>query len=139
MRSPRSVLALGLLIGLIVGISLTRLLASDELTHYRGGMLLADGALARALNEQLAGQGAANATIRVTATYRARGGKYCRTFSVTGSAPLAGLACRDGGDWQIQKLLSAVNAATSLELSTSVSGPPLTSPAETQLRAHDWQ
>lgn len=138
-RSPRWVLVLGLLIGLAGGIFLTRLLTGSELTQYRDGSLLASGPLARMLNEQLVGHASDQAPIRVTATYRARGGNYCRLFSIAGTQSLSGLACRNGSRWQVQTLLSGVNASSPLELNKYISGPALTAVAEAQLRSHDWQ
>ncbi|HWW19476.1 MAG TPA: hypothetical protein VNZ06_01610 [Steroidobacteraceae bacterium] len=138
-RSPRSVLVVGLAIGALAGACLTRLLTGDELTQYRHGTLLAQGALASALNEQLVGHVPQSTSIRVTATYRGRGGNYCRTFSVTGAASLTGLACRNGAQWQLQTLLSGANSSSGLELNKYFSAAPLSSVAEAQLRSHDWQ
>ena len=95
-RSPRVVLTMGLVIGLAAGILLVRAQSGRALTRYQRGALLAQGALAQALNEQLVGRVPSGANIRVTSTYRARNGSYCRTFAVAGSQSLAGLACRAG-------------------------------------------
>lgn len=66
----------------------------------RGGVLLARGALARALDRQLALDGG---PIRIGLTFRNAEGRWCRTFA---SAPdrLAGLACREPRGWTAQVL-----------------------------------
>lgn len=140
-RTPRYILAAGLAVGLLVGISITRLFTGNELTLASNGRLFAHGALDRALNEQLAGHGAesANTPIRVTATYRTRDGNTCRSFSVAGSAPLTGLACRASSHWQIQGLLTSASASAEQELTKYMNAPALTPAAESQLRGHDWQ
>lgn len=138
-RSPRVVLMMGLVIGLAAGILLMRAQSGRALTGYQHGVLLAQGALAQALNEQLVGRAPSGASIRITSTYRARNGNYCRTFAVAGSQSLAGLACRAGDQWQVQTLLSNAGPSSLLELNRSIGGTPLSSTAETALRAHDWQ
>jgi hypothetical protein len=140
--SPRFVLAASLIIGVTIGAGLARLSASSALTQYRNGELLAQGPLARALNEQITGHASPTARIRIVATYRNRSGNYCRTFSIAGSQSLAGLACRERDQWQLQMLLNnaaGTAPALSLELNKNLNGAALTTAAETALRSHDWQ
>jgi hypothetical protein len=139
LKSPRFVLATGLAIGLAAGMLLARLSGPDALTAYRNGVLTAEGALARALNEQLSGQASPHARIRVIASYRSRYGAYCRSFAVSGPQGLAGIACRNREQWQVQTLLNnAAGPPPLLELNRSIINAPLTAATEAQLRAHDW-
>jgi hypothetical protein len=137
-KSPRLILLTSVAIGLAGGLLLARLQNGTALTEYRNGVLLARGPLERALNEQLVAQTPATASIRATATYRAKGDVYCRTFLVSGAQPLSGLACRSGAQWRIASLLGN-DSAQSLEGGRNISGTALTSAAEVQLRSHDWR
>lgn len=140
LKPPRLMLLACLAIGLTAGIGLARLSTGDALTQYRNGVLTAAGSLARALNQQLSGQAAPGARIRVAGTYRARSGIYCRSFAVSGPQALAGLACRNHEQWQLQTLLNnVVTPSAVLELNKNLSVTPLATAAEAQLRAHDWQ
>jgi hypothetical protein len=139
LRSPRSGLVATLIIGLCVGAFLTYLTTADALTRSQNGALFAHGALNRALNGQITGQPAAS-SVRIGATYRTRSGNYCRTFNVSGTQSLAGLACRSHGRWQLQVVMSnAAAPALQSELNRIGSGAPLGSAEETQLRARNWQ
>jgi hypothetical protein len=62
--------------------------------------LLARGALALALDNQLASQQRGEEPVLIGLTFKAREGNYCRSF-VLGASRTAGLACRVGSDWQI--------------------------------------
>jgi len=66
----------------------------------RGGRLVATGAVAHALDVQLASMGAV-AGLRVQLTFRNHAGDPCRTFT---SPATAGLACREGGAWAIKAI-----------------------------------
>ena len=61
----------------------------------------ADGALAEALDTQLASAPEAASATRIGTTFRDGDGRLCRTFD---GAEVAGFACRDGGAWQIEML-----------------------------------
>lgn len=87
-------LALGLLVGNLVGDR------SGSPVQNRDGSLVAAAALDRALDQQLAANGASNG-IRIGLTFRDRRGSICRSFN-DGAA--SGLACRDSGDWRIRGL-----------------------------------
>lgn len=70
----------------------------------RAGML-ARGALARALAEQLASAQPADAPVRVGLSFVSAAGEYCRTFTLAedgAAGHLAGLACRSAGEWRVQ-------------------------------------
>jgi hypothetical protein len=69
-----------------------------------GGRLVARGQLAGALSRQLASDPAPSSPVRIGVSFAAKGGSYCRSFSV---GPSAGLACRDGETWRIPVLSEA--------------------------------
>ncbi len=100
-----------LAVGLVGGALIQWLSAPAALTEIRDGSMLAHGALARALNEQLAGSPASAAQLRIGLTFRARSGNYCRTFTVSGNRALFGLACRAQQQWQVLTLLGTDSAA----------------------------
>lgn len=68
------------------------------------GRLVARGALAGALSQQLAGSAQAGKPVQIGVSFAARDGSYCRSFSTAASA---GLACRDGDAWRIPVLREA--------------------------------
>lgn len=77
----------------------TGLVATDA-----SGRLIARGALAGALSQQLAGSGQADKAVQIGISFAARDGGYCRSFTAGASA---GLACRDGDTWRIPVLREA--------------------------------
>jgi hypothetical protein len=74
-----------------------------------GGRLVAGGDLENALYAQLA-SAPADAGPRIGMTYRDKSGAICRTFQDGGSS---GLACREGGDWQIRGLFQGSEGQSS--------------------------
>jgi len=112
--------------------------------------------LARALNEQLAGSGAAGAAVRIRLSFRSRSGNYCRTFALSGSRGLAGLACREQAQWQLVNLVGPEGAGAPVAgpnmrmaasglppallqaVSDHISGEPLNAAAEAQARSNGW-
>ena len=92
-----AVLALGLFGGTFIG----RDLVSSPVTVGDGGLYSA-GAVEQALDTQLA-SAPASGDLRVGLTFRDRGGAICRSFA---GAEASGLACRDGGRWQVRGLFA---------------------------------
>ncbi|WP_457442448.1 hypothetical protein [Roseateles sp. P5_E4] len=87
-------MAATLLLGTLIGTRLTPPGATDE------NRLVATGAIAQALDRQLAS--APGGAVAVQVSFKARDGRYCRSFTTTASA---GLACRDGdGAWALQQV-----------------------------------
>jgi len=85
----------------------------------RGGELVARDSLDRALTTQLASQGG---VVKVGLTFRARDGRYCRTFrSVRDN--LAGVACRRDGRW-VTLAATAWTPQPSPDYRTAASGDP---------------
>jgi hypothetical protein len=111
LKVRRYSIAASLAVGLVGGALIQWLSAPAALTEIRDGSMLAHGALARALNEQLAGSPASAAQVRIGLTFRARSGSYCRTFTINGSRALAGLACRTQQQWQVLTLIGADSPA----------------------------
>ena len=91
---------------LALGIGLGTMVAGDRATspvEIRGARMVAAAALDDALDRQLASAGAAG-NVRVGLTFRDQSGTICRSFTDERSS---GLACRDGGDWQVRGLFAA--------------------------------
>jgi anti-sigma factor RsiW len=152
----RLTIAASLVVGVLAGVLLQRLSTSAALTEFHDGSLLARGALARALSEQLAGAAPAGAAVHVGLSFKARTGNYCRTFSVSGNHLMAGLACREQEQWQVLNLVGAEGAGApgngqNLRMAASslppallqavnerISGEPLNAAAEAKARNDDW-
>lgn len=71
-----------------------------------GDRLQAAGRLAQALEHELASM-PQSSDIRLLVSFRDREGHFCRSFSATAGR---GLACRDGGHWQIVALAAPAPA-----------------------------
>ena len=76
-----------------------------------GGGLVAGAALAEALSTQLSDDRSANRPAIAGMSFRDKSGDYCRTFSLTGAAASAGLACREGSQWRIKALAQSPRSA----------------------------
>jgi len=72
------------------------------------GRVIAGGALAQALSEQLSSQDGRGVDIGLS--FRAKSGEYCRTFGARASNPVVGFACRDAEVWRIDMLATAPRA-----------------------------
>ena len=129
--------------GLLIGIGLMNTQAPLMAASNSG--LEARGALAQALDTQLAAEEAGD--VRIGLSFASQDGNYCRTFSVTRSNT-SGLACREGDGWTIamtaqggggevrmagapEAILSAVDAM--------IAGEPLDQSAEEEARARGWR
>jgi hypothetical protein len=115
----------------------------------KDGQIVAQGALARALDGQLAAdQGA----IRIGISFKTADGRYCRTFQ---SAPdrLAGLACRGDGRWIVRTVTASAPTAEAAyrtagdetppevlaAVDQALAGEPLDAKAERAARDHGWR
>ncbi len=102
-------LAASLIVGVLAGYIVPRQSPDGLVTE--NGRLIARGALANALSEQLASTPPdETAPLRVGLSFRGRSGDYCRTFTIIGGGeqpPHAGLACREGPDWRVRILAPA--------------------------------
>jgi hypothetical protein len=72
------------------------------------GRVIAGGALAQALSEQLSSEDGSGVDIGLS--FRAKSGEYCRTFGARAANPVVGFACRDAEVWRIDMLSTAPRA-----------------------------
>ena len=73
----------------------------------QGGKVYAAAALGDALDARLAS--APDGGVRIGLTFRDRSGAICRSFTETAAS---GLACRNGGRWQVRGLVAAPEGQT---------------------------
>ncbi len=147
-------IAASILVGSIAGLLAAQWNTGAELTTFRDGKLLAHGALATALDRQLASATPADAGVHVGLSFKARSGQYCRTFDIAGTEGSAGLACYDQQHWRVVTLIgkpakqgaeSAYRMAGSdipplllQSVSDNISGEPLDAQAELLARDAGW-
>lgn len=138
----------------VVGVAFAQLfLRSSEPLVARNGDLFAEGSLAAALSEQLAGTQADDASVYVGLSFRNRAGDYCRTFHL--DARLAGLACRDEEGWRLKMLTESAAAAGTpgnyrlasaplppavlSAIENEIEGEPLDADGEAAARQRGWR
>jgi hypothetical protein len=150
-------LAAGLALGVWIGSAFVgEPLGPRENFATAGGHLLARGAVAHALDEQLASNQTetATATVRVGVSFVSNGGLYCRTFTLR-DTPVAGLACKSGPDWRVQVLAqtaadgeqagsyrmagSALPETVLRSVDQMIEGAPLDAAAERAALEHGWK
>jgi hypothetical protein len=149
-----SAIAASLILGVLIA-PLLRHEPSEGPLGIRDGKVLASGALAYALSEQLASNQVANAPVHVGVSFLSRTGDYCRTFMLREKSTIAGLACREGGGWRLEAM-AAMDHATSgsgeyqpaasslppaIEQSVDalIVGDPLDAKAEAAARGKGWR
>lgn len=143
-------MAASLIIGVVVAQFAMRSPGSAPFTSQQG-QLLAQGDLARTLDEQLASAQASGADTSVGVSFRAKDGSYCRSFTMRASST-AGLACREGDAWRVDVLArtntaageytqagSALPAAVLNAIEQQIQGEPLDADAEARARESDWR
>ncbi len=114
-----------------------------------GGRLVASGALATALDTQLASAQPSGGPVRLLVTFRDQRGALCRSFS---GAALSGIACRDGSVWQLRETRGGVagsgaeyqqagsaDAALMADAQAMMAGDPLDAAAEARARGNGWR
>jgi hypothetical protein len=82
------------------------------------GALVASGALARALDSQLASTQRPEDPVQIGLTFRAQDGSYCRSFTLKRAAT-AGLACRASGEWRIPVTAAAASPEAGVRQASS--------------------
>ena len=118
-----SAIAASLLLGMLL--SWQFLLPSQRsMITAADGTLVARGALARALDSQLASTQRPEDPVQIGITFRSQDGSYCRGFALR-RAETAGLACRVGGEWRIPVTASAPGSAAGLRQAASLPPPVL--------------
>jgi hypothetical protein len=97
------------------------------------GQLLARGALARALSEQLASTQKPDAPVRIGMTFVSKDGEYCRTFALSQSSA-SGLACATSGEWRVQVLTRAANQPSEYRMAAGEIPPALLQAMEERIQ-----
>ena len=135
----------------VVGILTAQILPGGgaETGGVEGGPLVARGALAHALDTQLASEQGAGAPARIGVSFASSDGRFCRTFE---TAAVAGLACRGTGGWKLVTAASASGSgggeyrqaasAEALALQAAeemMAGAPLDAAAERRARDAGWR
>jgi hypothetical protein len=147
-------IAASILVGSIAGLLTAQWQAGSDLTTFKDGRLVAHGALATALDQQLASAVPADASVHVGLSFKARSGRYCRTFDIAGTEGSAGLACYDQPHWQVVTLIgkpvkqgadpayrmagSDIPPLLLQSVSENISGEPLDAQAEVRARDAGW-
>jgi hypothetical protein len=147
-------LAASLVIGGLVGFMLLRS-PDTELIATQGGHLVARGALAQALSDQLASTPSAGSLLHIGVSFRAKSGGYCRTFILRAGSALGGLACREGETWRLHTLAesaqgvgadggyqpagSALPPAVLTAVAGQIAGDPLDAAGEAAARKRNWR
>jgi len=134
-------LAVGILIGTMVPRQATAPIA------VQGGKIYAAAALNQALDTQLASAPAGD--VRIGLTFRAQSGEICRTFLQRAGQ---GLACREGGRWQMRGLFAAPEGqstdyrmASSMDpnlaalMAATISGEPFDAERERAAKEKGWR
>jgi hypothetical protein len=91
-------LAAALVLGLMLGRTLLAPTPAQGPFAVADGTLVARGSLADALDSQLASAQPRDAATRIGVSFADHDGRACRSFD---SAAAAGIACRNGADWQV--------------------------------------
>lgn len=146
-----------LALGLTVGVALERSAPSQRqfLQGASSGQVLAQGALAYALDQQLASDDNRASAARIGVSFRDKSGKACRTFILDGdAASLSGVACHTDGGWIVAALVSAAQrpaAQTPYQMAGAempavirstvnalISGAPFDAAGERKARDNHW-
>jgi anti-sigma factor RsiW len=145
-----ALVAATLLIGVGLGLALTGP-GGSGLIAANDGALVAQGELARVLEERLASEGA-EAVPRVGVSFRSKEGAFCRTFETGADPNVAGLACRGADDWVIHTVTraapiggapyevagGAMPPALRNAVAELIDGAPLDAEGERRARDGDW-
>lgn len=108
------------------------------------GTLVASGALASALDMQLASNQATGADVRIGLTFRDKQGRTCRSFE---SRDLSGIGCRDQGRWALERTMTgqadsdyrqASSGALAADVAAMIEGDAFDAAAERAARQRGW-
>jgi len=133
---------------LVIGVVAGRYTADGGLVAQHDAAMIAQGSLARALETRLAADNGPG--IRPGVTFRNSDKQICRTFS---ASAMAGVACKNGGNWQIAALVpaeseasgdfqpagSAMPNAIRDSVNQMIEGTPFDAFAEKQARDRGWK
>ena len=134
-------LALGIFVGTMVP------QGPSAPVEVQGGKIYAAAALNEALDTQLASAPAGD--VRIGLTFRDQAGDICRSFTASASS---GLACRNGGRWQLKGLFAAPEGqgsdyrmAAGMDpnlaalVDSAMAGEPLDAAAEEAAKDKGWK
>jgi hypothetical protein len=134
---------------LVLGLALGRTLTAPSPIGVERGTMVAQGALADALETELASAQAQDAATRIGVSFAAADGRLCRTFE---SAAAAGLACRGDAGWQVMMASAGAGghsgafrqagSGSALALAAAqemMAGEPLDAAAERRARDSGWR
>ncbi|WP_428311402.1 anti-sigma factor family protein [Hydrocarboniphaga sp.] len=76
-------------------------LLSQALTPGATAVAVIDASLSGVLDSVASGQASADRATRISLSFKAADGRYCRVFSRSGADYGEGLACRDASGWQL--------------------------------------
>lgn len=146
-------IAASLLVGVLVGrVALQS--SPSNLVAAEGDRIIASGALAAALSDQVGAVKGSATSVAVGLSFRAKSGEYCRTFTTHQESPLAGFACRAADEWRVHALMQADPktsggdyrmATTQLPppilqaLEQTIEGDALDAQEEAAARERDWR
>jgi len=134
-------IAASLVFGLTIG--LRPWVPAADVTE-RGGVLVASGGLADALETQLAATQPAGAAVRIGLSFRDGQGRICRSFE---GRDLSGIGCRAGNDWALERTMGgraagayrqAASGALAADAAAMMAGAPLDAAAERAARDRGW-
>ena len=152
----RSWQAFAMAASLLIGVALGYLGWHDSAVSIKAGSngeLIAASGLAQALSNQLSEDRSPALAATTGVSFRSKTGDYCRTFLLNGTGATAGLACREGNDWQIKVLAQAPPAANTANfrpassadspavraaVEESIEGEPLDLAGEIAARGQKW-
>lgn len=145
----------GMAAALALGVALSQAFlapAPADLRTVAGGALRADGALAQALDRQLAAESTPADRIAIGLSFRDGSGAYCRSFVLRDRRPLAGLACRADDGWhvpitseaeadtgELRQAAASLPPAVLLAVETRLAGDTLDAEAERRARDAGWR
>jgi hypothetical protein len=145
----------GMAAALALGVALSQAFLAPtpaDLRTAAGGALRADGALAQALDRQLAADNTPAGRIAVGLSFRDGSGAYCRSFVLRDPRPLAGLACRADDGWhvpitseaevdtgELRQAAASLPPAVLLAVETRLAGDTLDAEAERRARDAGWR
>ncbi|HMN47336.1 MAG TPA: hypothetical protein PKE27_22365 [Povalibacter sp.] len=93
---------------LLLGVVIARLPWKGEEPLLAGdGRMTASGPLAAALDRQLSGVRVEGSGIHIGLSYRAKTGEFCRTFAMSETSDISGIACRTPDAWRVVALASS--------------------------------
>lgn len=137
--------AASLALGLALGVALPS--GGNDSFVSRGDQLAASGALAGALDGQLASAGEQDG-IRIGLSFKDQSGRFCRSFT---AAAQSGLACRARDAWAIEGLVAGQGGSGDYRMASGldpvlgglidsrIAGEPLDSISETNAVRQGWK